>query len=167
MDARKLVAIAVAVVIVAGTFALYLSRPPTQHRQASAGRASSLPPTPCGQLQFARSALSVLTFNSSTPCFEGTPGWLSNISVAWVSVNGSANVEATWSCLGLGCVTEAAHSVYNATGSQGAFGFVVSSLGAQWQNVSAVDFTLWASPGSTPGTPLPSGSQVQMLVVVK
>lgn len=120
----------------------------------------------CGRAPLVEQMQFQLTFNSTVSCFEGFPGWGMVISAGWVSLNGSVNLATTWSCVGLGCIVHQPATAYNATGSEGAFYFNIGSIGNQWENVSAIDFTFWASPADDLTGALHHGQQVTLVGVV-
>lgn len=165
MTYRTVLVGAILVTAIAASYVAYESLKSTAQSSSLVRTITPFHPQ-CGRVSLVERSQFQLTFNSTVSCFEGFPSWGADVSVGWVSVNGSVNLAATWSCLGLGCAVQQPVTAYNMTGSSGSFSFNVSSLGNQWENVSAIDFTFWASPVSNMTSPLHPGQQVNLVGAV-
>ena len=150
----------------AASVLVYVSLEAPVHPSLSGGPVGAQFPG-CGRIPLASPGEFEETLSSTTSCVEGAPGWGASISIAWVSINGTANIAATWSCLGAGCVALTPTTVYDQAATEGSFSFSVSELGPQWENVSAIDFVIWASPASNPGASLLPGEGISMVGVVR
>ena len=117
----------------------------------------------CGSLDLVRPGPFQILFDQARSCYQGSPNTSATIEFAWVAPNFTANVAASWNCLGNGCVVMQPNTLYNDSGVAGAFNISLTSLGPRWIGVSAIEFSLWASPATSPGHNLTAGQSIEVI----